>query len=422
MASDLQHEGLDFCKTVFETVRQMSAEGRGVTRQGYGSVECKVVEYLKSVGRDLNLEICDDAAGNVWMRLPGIDPSLPAFVSGSHADSVPEGGNYDGLAGVTAALAVAWWMRRTHFTPKRDYVVLVMRCEESSFFGKAYIGSLAFTGQLTTNETNLKHRTEDKTLGDFMSDCGIDVAKITSGQPLVDLKKIAAFVELHIEQGPTLDSSDTERVGIVTGIRGNVRHKAVRCIGQTAHSGAVDKQFRHDAVMATAELIHTMDKHWDEWLAKGEDLVFTIGVLKTAPTAAITVVPGETTFSVDMRSLKLDTVKRFEELMRQEAERIGQKRGVKFEFDKLLVTQPASVDAALSDKLAATAAKCGIPVKRLASGAGHDSAVIGNKGVPVAMIFVANQNGSHNPYETMKLEDFMVGADLLWRIVEHFDA
>ncbi len=367
-------------------------------------------------------EICDDAAGNVWMRLPGIDPSLPAFVSGSHADSVPEGGNYDGLAGVTATLAVAWWMRRTHFTPKRDYVVLVMRCEESSFFGKAYIGSLAFTGQLTTNETNLKHRTEDKTLGDFMSDCGIDVAKITSGQPLVDLKKIAAFVELHIEQGPTLDSSDTERVGIVTGIRGNVRHKAVRCIGQTAHSGAVDKQFRHDAVMATAELIHTMDKHWDEWLAKGEDLVFTIGVLKTAPTAAITVVPGETTFSVDMRSLKLDTVKRFEELMRQEAERIGQKRGVKFEFDKLLVTQPAGVDAALSDKLAATAAKCGIPVKRLASGAGHDSAVIGNKGVPVAMIFVANQNGSHNPYETMKLEDFMVGADLLWRIVEHFDA
>ena len=186
MASDLQHEGLEFCKTVFETVRQMSVEGRGVTRQGYGPVECKVIEYLKSVGRDLNLEICDDAAGNVWMRLPGTDSSLPAFVSGSHANSVPEGGNYDGLAGVTAALAVAWWMRRTHFTPKRDYVVLVMRCEESSFFGKAYIGSLAFTGQLTTNETNLKHRTEDKTLGDFMSDCGIDVAKITSGQPLVD--------------------------------------------------------------------------------------------------------------------------------------------------------------------------------------------------------------------------------------------
>ena len=421
MTNDLRHEGLEFCKTVFETVRSMSAEGRGVTRQGYGKVECKVIDYLKTVGKDLALEITEDAAGNVWMRLPGKNAMLPAFVSGSHADSVPEGGNYDGLAGVTAALAVAWWMRKTGYTPERDYVVLIMRCEESSFFGKAYIGSLAFTGQLTTNETNLKHRTEDKTLGEFMAECGIDVAKITAGKPLVDLSRIAAFVELHIEQGPTLDSSATERVGIVTGIRGNVRHKAVRCIGQTAHSGAVDKPFRHDAVMATAELIHCMDKHWDEWLAKGEDLVFTIGVLKTVATAAITVVPGETTFSVDMRSLNLDTVKRFEALMREEAEKIAARRGVKFEFDKLLVTQPAGVNAALSDKLAATAAKCGIPVKRLASGAGHDSAVIGNAGVPVAMIFVANQNGSHNPFETMKLEDFMVGAELLWHTVEHFE-
>ncbi len=421
MADDFQKEGLEFCKTVFEKVRSMSADGRGVTRQGYGKVECEVIEYLKSVGRELSLEITEDAAKNVWMRFPGKNALLPAFVSGSHADSVPEGGNYDGLAGVTAALSVAWWMRKMQYTPERDYVVLIMRCEESSFFGKAYIGSLAFTGQLTTNETNLKHRTEDKTLGEFMSECGVDVAKVTSGKPLVDLKRIGAFVELHIEQGPTLDSSATERVGIVTGIRGNVRHKAVRCIGQTAHSGAVDKQFRHDAVIATADLICRMDKHWDEWLAKGEDLVFTVGVLKTAPTAAITVVPGETTFSVDMRSLKLDTVERFEKLMREEAEKIGQERGVKFEFDKLLVTQPAGVNAELSDKLAATAKKCGIPVKRLASGAGHDSAVIGNAGVPVAMIFVANQNGSHNPFETMKLEDFMRGAELLWKTVEHFE-
>jgi len=421
MAENLQREGAEFCRTIFETVRQMSAEGRGVTRQGYGKVECAVVDYLKSIGRDLNLEIVDDAAGNVWMRLPGEDRTLPAFVAGSHADSVPEGGNYDGLAGVTAALAVAWWMRRTHFTPQRDYVVLVMRCEESSFFGKAYIGSLAFTGSLTTNETSLKHRTLDVTLGECMAQCGVDVAAVTAGRPLVDLSKIAAFVELHIEQGPTLDSSASERVGIVTGIRGNVRHKAVRCVGQTAHSGAVDKEFRHDAVMATAELIHRMDKRWDEWLARGEDLVFTIGVLNTASTAAITVVPGEVTFSVDMRSLKLETARDFEALMREEAEDIARARGVKFEFDKLLVTQPSGVDAKLSDRLAATARASAIPVKRLASGAGHDSAVIGNKGVPVAMIFVANQNGSHNPFETMKLEDFMVGTELLWKTVEHFE-
>ncbi|HBZ58442.1 MAG TPA: Zn-dependent hydrolase [Sutterella sp.] len=421
MAGDLQRDGVKFCQRIFDHVRSMSVDGIGVTRQGYSVTENDVIDYLKSIGVELGLEITTDAAGNVWMRMPGRDRSLPAVVAGSHTDSVPQGGNYDGLAGIVAALATAWWMRRINFVPQRDYVVLMMRCEESSFFGKAYVGSLAFTGQLTLADTALKHRTLDKTLGECMSECGFNPAEITAGKPLVDLSKIAAFIELHIEQGPTLDSSKTERVGIVTGIRGNVRHKVVKCIGQTAHSGAVDKQYRHDAVMATAELISRMDRHWDEWLEKGEDLVFTVGVLKTAATAAISVIPGETTFTVDMRGLKLDTVERFHELLLKEAQAVAEKRGVKFEFDKKLVTQPASVDEALSNRLAATAEKCGIPVRRLASGAGHDSAVIGNKGVPVAMIFVANQNGSHNPYEAMEIRDFMIGANLLWRTVEHYD-
>lgn len=410
-----------YCEEIFTTVRAMSEDGPGVTRQGYGPVETQVIEYLVGKARELGLEIVPDKAGNVWMTYPGRDRSLPAFVSGSHADSVPQGGNYDGLAGIVAALACAWYMRTSGFVPERDFTVLVMRCEESSFFGKAYVGSLAFTGQLTKAELALKHRTLDKTLGDFMRETGIDTEAVTSGKPLVDLSRIAAFVELHIEQGPTLDSSETERVGIVTGIRGNVRHKLVRCIGQTAHSGAVDKCYRHDAVLATAELLQAMDRHWDDWLITGEDLVFTVGVLKTAPTAAISVIPGETSFTVDMRSLKLETVERFNELMLREAERIGAKRGVRFEFDAKLVTKPAGVNTALSERIVRTATLSSIPVRRLASGAGHDSAVIGNKGVPVAMIFIANQNGSHNPHETMLVEDFMLGAELLWKTVEHFE-
>lgn len=421
MTANLQQDGVQFCSDIFEKVRSMSADGIGVTRQGYGPVESAVIDYLVGIGRELQMEIQTDPAGNVWMCLPGRDRSLPAFVSGSHADSVPQGGNYDGLAGVVAALAVAWWMRRTNYVPTRDYVVLIMRCEESSFFGKAYVGSLSWTGQLTQADTELKHRTQDVTLGECMAACGFDPARITAGQPLVDLSRIAAFVELHIEQGPTLDSSETERVGVVTGIRGNVRHKVVKCIGQTAHSGAVDKQYRHDAVMATAELINRMDKHWDAWLEKGEDLVFTVGVLKTAASSAISVIPGETTFTLDMRSLKIDTVERFHDLLVQEAEQIARERGVTFEFDRKLITQPAVVDEGLSDRLAAIARQCGIPAKRLASGAGHDAAVIGNKGVPVAMIFIANQNGSHNPYEAMEIRDFMIGTQLLWNVVEHFD-
>lgn len=420
--SELQQKGFEFAKKIFDDIREMSKDTQGVTRQAFSAKETAVLDYLTEIGRSLQLEIVSDKAGNVWMTLPGQDRSLPAFVSGSHVDSVPQGGNYDGLAGIAAALAVAWWMRRTGFVPERDYMILMMRCEESSFFGKAYVGSLALTGKLTLADTALKHRTQPMTLGECISACGFVPADITAGRPLVDLEKIAAFIELHIEQGPTLDSSETERVGIVTGIRGNVRHKKVVCLGQTAHSGAVDKPYRHDAVMATAELLTRMDKHWDEWLANGEDLVFTVGVLKTSATSAISVIPGETTFTVDMRSLSIDTCERFHELLLKEADAVAKERGVKFEFDRKIVTDAAKVDAALSDRIEAAAKSAGIPVRRLASGAGHDAAVIGNSGVPVAMIFVANQNGSHNPYEAMKMEDFMKGVNVLWHTVRDYDA
>ena len=353
--------------------------------------------------------------------MPGRDRTLPAFVAGSHVDSVPQGGNYDGLAGVTAALTVAWWMHRHQVQLERDYTVLMMRCEESSYFGKAYVGSLGMMGRLTQSDLMLRHRTEDITLGQCISACGLDPSKLTAGTPIVDLKKIACFVELHIEQGPTLTSNDKVRVGVVTGIRGNVRHKNVVCHGETAHSGAVNKEFRHDAVMATAALLSCMDNHWQEWLDRGEDLVFTVGVIRTGATAAISVIPGEVSFTLDMRSLSADTCERFHQLLLEEAAALEKERGVRFDFDKPLYTAPGLVDQALSDRIYKAAEDNGIPCMRLPSGAGHDAAVIGAAGIPVGMIFIANQNGSHNPHEEMIMKDFMTGTDLLWQTVRQFD-
>lgn len=421
LTKGLQIEGLKYAKAILDTVRRMSADTLGVTRQGYSELETDVLHYLQGLGRDLDLEIHCDDAGNVWMTLPGRDRSLPALVSGSHVDSVPQGGNYDGLAGVTAALTVAWWMRRHQFQPERDYTVLMMRCEESSFFGKAYVGSLGMIGRLTPADLLLRHRTQDITLGQSISSCGLDANALTTGKPVIDLEKFGSFIELHIEQGPTLTSNEDVRVGVVTGIRGNVRHKNVVCHGETAHSGAVNKEFRHDAVMATAALIHRLENAWQAWLDKGEDLVFTVGVIRTSATAAISVIPGEVSFTVDMRSLSADTCERFHALMLQEAEKIEKERGVRFVFDKALYTAPGEVDQALSDRLYAAAEANQIPCMRLPSGAGHDAAVIGAAGIPVAMIFVANQNGSHNPHEEMQMKDFMTGVDLLWQTVRTFD-
>lgn len=419
--SELQQKGLEFAKKIFDDIRAMSADVQGVTRQAFSAKETEVLDYLTKIGQSLQLEITPDRAGNVWMTLPGKDRSLPAFVAGSHVDSVPQGGNYDGLAGVTAALTVAWWMRQTGFQPVRDYTVLMMRGEESSFFGKAYMGSLGMLGKLTAKDLALKIRDGSCTLAEAMQSCGIDTEAVSCGKPLVDIDRIAAFVELHIEQGPTLDAQKEARAGIVTGIRGNIRHKAVRILGEAAHSGATDKPYRHDALMAFTDWMQRVDRAWDRWLIQGEDLVFTVGVLKMASSAAISVIPGEVTFSVDIRSLSADTVKRFHDLMQKYGEEVASERGVKIEYDPALVTAPSGVDAALSDRLETSAKAEGIPCMRLASGAGHDSAVLGNNGIPVAMIFVANQLGSHNPHEAMKMEDFMQGTDILWAAVSHFD-
>ena len=419
--SELQQKGLEFAKKIFDDIRAMSADVQGVTRQAFSARETEVLDYLTKIGQSLQLEITPDRAGNVWMTLPGKDRSLPAFVAGSHVDSVPQGGNYDGLAGVTAALTVAWWMRQTGFQPVRDYTVLMMRGEESSFFGKAYMGSLGMLGKLTAKDLALKIRDGSCTLAEAMQSCGIDPEAVSAGKPLVDIGRIAAFVELHIEQGPTLDAQKEARAGIVTGIRGNIRHKAVRILGEAAHSGATDKPYRHDALMAFTDWMQRVDRAWDRWLIQGEDLVFTVGVLKMASSAAISVIPGEVTFSVDIRSLSADTVKRFHDLMQKYGEEVASERGVKIEYDPAVVTAPSGVDAALSDRLETSAKAEGIPCMRLASGAGHDSAVLGNNGIPVAMIFVANQLGSHNPHEAMKMEDFMQGTDILWAAVSHFD-
>lgn len=422
MAEELLRNGAaDFARKVFDDILVFSKDPViGISRQGYGPLEQKVHDYVKAWGREMGLEEKVDRCGNLFLTLPGADRTLPCYMTGSHGDSVPQGGHFDGLAGVVAGMCAIWWFRKQGITPKRDVTLVVFRLEESSYFGKAYVGSLAMTGQLKASDIALKHRSGESTLADAVREAGFNPEDMIRTEPSIDLSRIGAFTELHIEQGPTLDSHKDERVGIVTGIRGNLRHKQVKCIGQTAHSGAVDKQYRHDALLATADLLSRMDRHWDEWLAKGRDLVFTTGVLHTAKSSAISVIPGEVTFTIDMRGLSMPVLEQFHKLLVAEADVVAAERGVAFEFDKTLPTQPSVLRADLQDKLEDAAKKAGIPVLRLPSGAGHDSAVLSNKGVPVSMIFIANQDGSHNPYEKMKMEDFMLGAEVLYTAIANF--
>lgn len=418
---DRDDQSKRFALDLFETIRVMSADTAGVSRPSYGDMESRVLDHLKGVAEGLAMTTEFDAAGNLWMRRCGRDRGLPAFVTGSHADSVPQGGNYDGLAGIVAGLTVAWRMREEAVLTERDYVVLAMRAEESAWFGKPYLGSAAMLGKLKEPDLALKHRDTGYPLAFYIRAAGAEPARLTQGKPLFDLAGIAAFVELHIEQGPMLDEGEVP-VGIVTGIRGNVRHRQVRCVGEAGHSGAVPKRLRHDPVLATADLLSRIEEAWQEWLAQGHDLVYTTGILQTdRATQAISVIPGDVSFSIDARSLSRATIDSFHAAMRAECEAIGRARGVRFEFDEPIYSEPAVLDEGLMQRLARLADAESISYMRVPSGAGHDAALFANAGVPTAMIFVRNQNGSHNPFEAMRAEDFMAGCELLWQAATRFE-
>lgn len=410
-----------FARRVFEDTLAFSKDPEtGVTREGYGPAEERLHDYLKAWGRGLGLEERTDAAGNLFLTLPGNDRALPSFMTGSHSDSVPQGGHFDGLAGIVAAMCAIRWLKEQGIALERDVTLAAFRLEENSFFGRAYVGSSAFAGVLAPEDLALRHRSGARTLADSIREAGFDPEAMTAGRPLADLSRIGAFVELHIEQGPTLDMNPETRVGIVTGIRGSRLHKRARCLGETAHAGAVDRRFRHDAVLAGADLLSRLDRHWDAWLAKGRDLVFTPGIICTAPSAAVSVIAGEVAFSLDMRSLDPAVIDAFHELLLEEARTVEKERGVRFEFDPILRMEPCALDPGLQGAMEAAAAKAGIMVLRMPSGAGHDSAVLSNAGIPTGMIFVANQDGSHNPREKMKIDDFLLGAEVLLGTIESF--
>ncbi len=394
-------------------IREATRDGLGVTRESYGAGENTALRILAERAQELDLRCESDRAGNLWLSLPEDERDAPFLAIGSHADSVPQGGNFDGLAGIVAGILILLGLRGRHeeAAPVR---VLALRGEESAWYGKAYLGSLSLLGKLPAATLARPRRDGVDTLSEAMVRCGADVAAIARGEPLVDIANIAAYLELHIEQGPVMVNRGWP-VALVTGIRGNVRHNLIRCIGETGHSGAVPRWLRKDALLAVAELLSRMDEHWRVLLQMGMDMVMTTGICSTSVQShAVSVIPGEVAFSFEVRSQDTQTLERFYALMREECSAIERARNVRFEFDERLFTEPATMDAGWLNRMEVAAAP-GEKPERIASGAGHDAAVFANAGVPSAMVFIRNENGSHNPHEAMDIDDFLAGVALLQR-------
>jgi beta-ureidopropionase / N-carbamoyl-L-amino-acid hydrolase len=402
---------------LFDALRGAAFDGVGITRESYSERESVALDLVEAKARELGLETGRDAGANLVVELRGREDELPYLACGSHLDSVPQGGNFDGAAGVVAGLAVLARLKRDNIKPRRTVKLFGLRGEESARFGKAYMGSLALFGKLSAEDLRVAD-SRGKMLGDCMRDVDADIARIAKGEPLLDAKRVAAWVELHIEQGPVLVARDLP-VGIVTGIRGNVRHRTVECIGEAGHSGAVPRWLRHDAVFAVAELMTHLDRHWRTLLERGRDVVVTSGVFGTDPVEhAIARIPGKVSFSFEIRSQSRETLESFYDLFRSECSLVAEERGVEFKFDRRLESTPATMDADWVRRLRHAAQTLGLPDEEIPSGAGHDAAVFANAGIPSAMVFVRNEHGSHNPGETMNLDDFVAGIAVMRAAIE----
>lgn len=402
---------------LFESVRKLSAGRLGVTRPSYGEAETAAMEVIAAQARAAGLAARRDPAANLVVELGAARPGAPARWIGSHLDSVPEGGNYDGLAGVIAGLLCLAKAKRQAAPLAQPLALIGLRGEESAWFGKPYLGSYALFGKLTAADLARKHRDSGKPLGEYMEKVGADVARIAAGEALLDPRAVGAWLELHIEQGPIMVAREAA-VGVVTGIRGMLRHITARCRGTAGHSGAVPRWLRHDAVFALAELLMRLDENWQALNSRGVDLVVTSGVVGTDPREhSVSRIPGEVTFSLEMRSQSLETLEAFYQLVLVEAAGIERARGVKFEFGERVLSEPGPIDRDWAARLRKTCVALQVPHIDIPSGAGHDAAVFANQGVPAAMLFVRNEHGSHNPEEAMDLDDFMLGVEVLYQAV-----
>jgi N-carbamoyl-L-amino-acid hydrolase len=404
---------LELARSMFDELEQKTRIGRGIVRASYGEGEHFAHRLAEQAARRLDLEIATDAARNLYMTLPGRRRELPRLVIGSHMDSVPQGGNYDGAAGVVAGLSAVAGLRALGIVPQRDVTVMAIRGEEAAWFDSSYIGSHAALGKLAAEALDVPRSDTKRALADHMAESGCDLAALRRGEAYLKPDRMAAFLEVHIEQGPVLEHAGLP-VGVVTGIRGCLRHAAARCFGAYAHSGAAPRGIRRDAVAATVELVHRLGRTWTEIEAAGGDLVFTVGQFNTDPlVAAPSKVAGETRFVLDFRGLEEATMRAASQAAMRLGEEIGARCNVRFELGEPTYSYPAVMDRVLRGRLREIATDIGIPAMELASGAGHDAAVFATFGVPTGMIFIRNSNGSHNPDEAMELADFGLAARLL---------
>jgi N-carbamoyl-L-amino-acid hydrolase len=406
---------MDLAAELFDGLRAGSADGEGVTREAYGPGERMAHALVRAAADRLGLESSVDVAGNLYMTLPGADRAAKRIILGSHLDSVRQGGNYDGAAGVLAGMAAVAGMKRAGFVPGRDITVMAIRAEEAgAWFPVSYPGSRMALGLFKADGLAIPRQDSGRSLADHMREEGFDPDAVARGEHAIGPHNVAAYLELHIEQGPVLEAEQVP-IGIVTGIPGSRRLRQGRVVGEYNHSGATPRKYRRDAAAALAELVHRMDEEWCRLEAMGHVLVCTFCTMATTAEAGFTKIAGEAAFQLDVRSVSPHACDLMFEALHRFMEEIEARRGVRFERGPETGSRAAPMDAGIRAGLARAAGALGVRALEMASGAGHDAAAFADAKIPAGMLFVRNQHGSHNPKEDMRMDDFAQACAVVQR-------
>lgn len=379
----------------------------GISRVAYTDADKQGREFAMRLMRDAGFTPSIDAAGNISARRPGSDPHLAALVIGSHIDSVPQGGNYDGVVGSLGSIEVAQALADAHITLRHPLEVLLFQNEEGGLQG-----SRAISGEL--REEDLSQTTRSgKTLREGIAFIGGDPDHLAAARR--EPGDVFAYLELHIEQGGTLAAEKID-IGVVEGIVGNSRWD-VTIDGFANHAGSTPMNERHDALLAAAKFIEAVNRIATSMPGRQ---VATVGKIQAVP-GAYNVIPGKVILGLDVRDLEESRIEELFGKMQAEAQQIGDASGTKFSSKQVVGDKPALCDPRLRKIVADSAKQLNFSTKSLPSGATQDAQSMARL-APIGMIFIPSIGGiSHAPQEFSRPEDIANGANVLLRAVMALD-
>jgi allantoate deiminase len=382
-----------------EEAARIGADGGGVSRFAWTPELGRANEWLVGRLQELGLETEIDPAGNVLGRWE--EGEGTAVLIGSHLDTVPRGGRYDGALGVLAAIEVVRMLKREGVSLRRPLWIVSFNDEEGSRFQTGMLGSRAFIGDVDPEDWRRRG------VADAMAAGGFDFERLGEAKAV---DRVGAYLELHIEQGPVLEQEGLD-LGIVTGIAGLLGFR-VRLTGEANHAGTTPMASRRDALAGAARIVLELR---DEARSRG-DMTANVGILTVAP-GGFNVIPGTAEFTIDARAGDADAFVRAEKFVRDSLKRVAAEEQLELEVTETHRKPPTPLDAELQELLARGAAAEGATARIMPSGAGHDAMVLAKR-VAAAMLFVPSRGGiSHSPDEYTSPEQCELGARVLARAV-----